>query len=64
MYSGVERYITMGANQSTYPLSIGTSSSPGSRKFRVAWDGGAHMEDAYVSGTIYASVGKIGNWWI
>lgn len=54
----VSGYITLGANESTYPLAIGLNAAyPGSRKFRVDWEG-----NIYAEGTIYANRGEIGAW--
>ena len=72
--SNSERYITIGVNQSTYPLAIGTAKNLNYRKFRVDWDGTAYIQDGEFSGTITGSevradylevnYGEIGGWTI
>jgi len=62
-----DHYITLSSSvEATYPLSIGTSISPGGRKFRVTWDGKAYLTDAYldnayISGHIEAQDGTLGD---
>ena len=68
------KYITLGVNQQTFPLSIGTTSSISGRKFKVAWDGTAYIQDGHFAGTITGSEvytdylesynGLIGGWTI
>ena len=55
------RYITLSAAATTYPLSIGTSSSEYERKFKVAWDGTCYIQDGVFSGRIVADEGILGN---
>lgn len=63
-------YITLGSNQTTYPLSIGTNKIVESRKFKVKWDGSLYATDAYFDGNghfegdIEADSGQIGGWTI
>lgn len=59
-----KRYITIGANQPSYPLSIGEEQNPSSRRFRVTWDGVLIASDGIFSGKVTADEGKIGGWWI
>ena len=67
-YTGQEeKYITLGANQKTYPLAIGTDKSVASRRFRVSWDGTAYIQDGQFDGTVNATRlqtenGQIGGW--
>lgn len=68
------KYITLGVNQSTYPLSVGTTSNINNRKFKVAWDGTVYIQDGHFAGTITgsavyttylsANLGEIGGWTI
>ena len=55
--NGSQRYITLSSKASTYPLAIGTSSSPSQRNFRVKWNGSAYLTNAYLEGFIYAKGG-------
>ena len=54
-----EKYITIGSNQHTYPLSIGTTAATSGRNFRVSWDGKAYITDGDFSGVINAKGGSI-----
>lgn len=54
------KFITLSADEKTYPLSIGTSSSVSSRDFRVTWDGKLYAENADIEGTIWGSTIKGG----
>lgn len=56
------RYITMGSNQRTVPLSIGEEKAVLKRAFRVDWDGTTHIANGDIAGRITAKVGKIGGW--
>ena len=49
------KYITLGANQLIYPLSIGTSQSINNRRFKVDWNGVVYMKDGQFEGTISGS---------
>lgn len=60
--SDEEKYITIGSNQTTYPLAIGTDKSVSGRNFRVTWDGTAYINNGEFSGTINAESGSIGGW--
>ena len=69
---GENKYITLGVNQPTYPLSVGLDKNIANRKFRVAWDGTAYIQNGYFEGVIassevsttylYAANGYIGGW--
>lgn len=66
------KYITLGANQSVFPLSIGLTPTVSSRKFKVGWDGTTYITDGFFEGTITGSEvytnyldaqeGNIGGW--
>ena len=58
------KYITLGANQPNYPLSIGLDKNVGLRKFKVKWDGTTYITDGEFSGRIRADNGNIGGWTI
>ena len=67
--AGQAKFITLSANEPTFPLSIGTTNSVGSRKFRVEWDGTVWIENGNISGIInadelYCNFGYIGGWQI
>ena len=49
------RYITLGSNQVTSPLSIGTEKNVINRRFRVDWDGTLHVIDGDFKGDISGS---------
>lgn len=49
------RYITMGSNQPTTPLSIGTEQNVSQRRFRVDWDGTVHVINGDFTGNISGS---------
>lgn len=51
-------YITLSTQESTYPLSIGSNSSPYYRNFKVEWDGTLHANGGVFSGTVYADSGS------
>ena len=55
-----DRYITLSAKTTQYPLAIGTNVNPSSRKFRVDWDGTCYIEDGEFSGNINAETGTLG----
>lgn len=54
-----ERYITLGANENKYPLSIGIAKNVSARNFKVAWDGTAYITDGEFSGRLHAKGGTI-----
>ena len=56
-----DRYITLSAKTTQYPLAIGTNVNPSSRKFRVDWDGTCFIQDGVFSGTIDAESGTLGD---
>ena len=56
-----DHYITVSVDHSTYPLSIGTDSAEGLRKFRVTWDGYVYAEHGRFTGTIRAQDGYLNN---
>ena len=65
--AGEKGYITLSADENTYPLGIGTSSSISSRNFRVRWDGTCYITDGIFSGIVtadelYCDYGYIGGW--
>ena len=65
--AGEKGYITLSADENTYPLGIGTSSSITSRNFRVRWDGTCYITDGIFSGIVtadelYCDYGYIGGW--
>lgn len=55
--SGKE-YITLSADESTYPLSIGNNITTSARNFRVDWDGKLYATNGYFSGEINATSGN------
>lgn len=55
--SGKE-YITLSANESTYPLSIGNNITTSARNFKVDWDGKLYATNGYFSGEINATSGN------
>lgn len=55
-----DRYITLSAKTTQYPLAIGTNVNPSRRKFRVDWDGTCYIEDGEFSGNINAETGTLG----
>lgn len=54
-----QRYITLSSKEYTYPLAIGTDKRVSQRKFRVTWDGVAHIDEGHIHGMIYANGGEI-----
>jgi hypothetical protein len=54
-----KKYITIGSNQKTYPLSIGIDTEVSKRPFRVTWDGKAYITDGVFDGHITARSGDI-----
>ena len=64
---GERGYITLSADEETYPLGIGLSSSIYSRNFRVKWDGTCYINNGIFQGIVtadelYCSNGEIGGW--
>ena len=64
---GEKGYITLSADEETYPLGIGLSSSIYSRNFRVKWDGTCYINNGIFQGIVtadelYCSNGEIGGW--
>ena len=62
-----QRFITLSAQETRYPLSIGTTNAVSQRKFRVEWDGTVWIENGNISGIInadelYCNYGYIGGW--
>lgn len=55
----ITRYITLGANERTYPLAIGVEKSTSRRPFRIRWDGKAFISDGDFTGNIRAMGGSI-----
>lgn len=53
------RYVTIGVNETIYPMSIGQDAAVGSRRFRVTWDGKVYITDGDFSGNINAKSGQI-----
>ena len=53
------KYITIGSNQTYYPLSIGTEPSVAQRGFKVKWDGTTYINDGVFTGEINAIGGSI-----
>lgn len=51
------KYITLSAQEDHYPLAIGTTSILSQRKFKVAWDGTAYIQDGVFSGILHAKGG-------
>lgn len=60
-YETNNRYIDIDATATQFPLSIGADSSPGMRKFRVAWDGTVYIENGIFKGEIHAATGTLGD---
>lgn len=65
--AGEKGYITLSADESTYPLGIGMSDSIALRNFRVRWDGTCYITDGIFSGIVtadelYCDYGFIGGW--
>lgn len=61
------RYITLSAAETTYPLSIGDAKNESSRKFKVDWNGTAHIENGIFKGNVTADylsceAGYVGGW--
>ena len=56
-----DRYITLSADEDSFPLSIGSDSIITSRKFKVHWDGTCYIEDGKFNGTIEAETGYLGD---
>lgn len=56
------KYITMSVKEQTYPLSIGLTKYPSSRRFKVDWEGRLYATDGEFSGTIHSDSGEIGGW--
>ena len=57
----------MSAAETTYPLSIGDAKNESSRKFKVDWNGTAHIENGIFKGNVTADYlscesGYIGGW--
>lgn len=57
--ANTQRYISLDADTKSFPLAIGTSSSPSDRNFRVDWDGTAYINNGIFSGVIKASGGTL-----
>lgn len=57
-----DRYITVSVAEKTWPLSVGTTKSPASRKFKVNWDGQLYATDGVFQGKITSHEGEIGGW--
>lgn len=51
-------YITLSADESNIPLSIGSSATISQRPFRVEWDGSLYATNAYINGIIESSALK------
>ena len=65
--AGEKGYITLSADENTYPLGIGMSDSIELRNFRVRWDGTCYITDGIFSGIVtadelYCDYGYIGGW--
>lgn len=59
--SNAAHYITISADEETYPVAIGDSESATGRGFRVSWDGSAFISDGKFTGEINAISGTLGN---
>lgn len=53
------KYIDLGVNQSTYPLSIGSQAAVAARPFRINWDGEAFISNGHFTGSIDAKEGTL-----
>lgn len=58
--SQTPHYITIGANETLYPIAVGTAKNTSDRTFRVAWDGTTYITNGEFTGRINAVSGTLG----
>lgn len=55
------KYISINSQDPTYPLTIGYQKAPGSRNFKVRWDGTTYITNGIFSGMIHGKGGYLDN---